>query len=324
LLRSRTIGTWLRPEEVLGVLRNSDTVSILEPLSPNQLSALKEASQQFPEVRLYIKNAFGGNLEELAGFEHLRSLAIDEIDAKSFEVLTGFTELRKLEIYPTRSVVPSIASIANCRKLKKLKIQGHGKGLETIASLKGLVELRLLNLKTKSLEPLTDHPTIERLEILYASTRILAPLATMDRLRRLLLSHIRGLEAMDLEPLSSNRLDMFSLSDEPHVEDLDSLGCANIGHLSLDNLRSLRTLRSLRFWPQLTTLGLRGAHPDDGSLVEVATNPSLRHLAIAMVLPREELRQIQIGFEGVSLSYRGEYLWGVDEPSDIIASRIDL
>ena len=313
------------PDKALKRVRDQPRIQIGGPLPPEYLDALKAASRQYPDKELHVYgNAFGGNLEVLAGFEHVHNLLIDVFEATAFDVLAGFGELRRLGIGATRSTKPSMAFLVNCPKIERVWLQGKNKGLDALGALQRLVELRLENLKAKSLSFLAGHPSLERLEILYASTTDLGPLGEMPRLRRLWVARIRGLTSDDLAPLSGSTLDMLALNDAPKIEDLAPLGRPNVRHLSLDNAPNLRTLAPLCGWPSLEVLGLRNAVPRDGSLVEVARMPTLRHLAIAAPVVANELRAIQAVFQGESIWYRGEYLWGSDRPMDIIAERDQL
>ncbi|MGD0881557.1 MAG: hypothetical protein ABSB09_08320 [Acidimicrobiales bacterium] len=314
-----------KPAEALGRVRYADRIQISHPLPSDYLEALKEASRQFPQKELHVYgSAFSGSLEGLIGFEHVENLTVDLYEATSFDVLSGFTSLRRLGIGTTRSATPSVAFLSNCLSLEDVWLQGKGKGLDAVSSLDHLKVLRLQNLRAHSLEFLAGHPSIERLELLYSSARDFSSLATMEQLRRLWICRIRGLTGTDLTPLSDSPFDMLALNDAGGIEDLSALGGIDIRHLSLTNLPQLQTLGSLRHWPHLELLGIHNAHPSDDSLAEVAANPALSHLAIADKLPHSQLRAIQASFNGESLWYRGDYLWGSDRPEDIIVTRDKL
>lgn len=314
-----------QPHEVLDLVRNSSRILITTPLLPETLEAVKQASRQFPDRVLCVADsAFEGSLEDLAGFEHLQGLEIRLFEATSFDVLGGFHELRTLVIEPTRSAKPSLAVLAHCPNIEELEVDGHAKGLDSLATLRHLRLLRLLRSRTKTLDFLTDHPSLERMELLYSSVRDLSPLKTTPLLTRLMLERVRGLTAKDLGTLAGKPFQLLGLESMPHVEDLEALGPAPIEHLSLDNVRNLRTLVSLRQWPELAMLGLRDANPRDGSLVEVMRNPALQHVAITATLSTDELAALRSTFTGESFWYRGGYVIGTDQPRNTIASRLDV
>jgi hypothetical protein len=314
-----------RPEEAIDFVRQAGRIQIGYPLPAEHLEALKVAARQSPEKGLTVSGeAFTGSLEGLIGFEHVRDLIILLPGATSFEVLSRFTELRRLIVGETRSTRPSFEFLAHCAQLEDADLEGANRGLGAITVLRRLKTLRLTKLKAMSLEFLAQHPSISRLELLHAGVSDLEPLSTMLCLRRLWIGRLRGLKAKDLGPLRFGHLEMLAVNDAAQVESLETLKDPEISHLSLDNLRRLVTLSDLRHWPCLEVLGVRNARPTDGSLVEAAQNPNLKHLAIAGALPHEEIRSIQRVFCGHSLWYQGEYLFGTDRPPDIIAGRTDL
>lgn len=319
-----TASTWTS-DDAFDLVRRASRIQIGQPLPASYLDAVKIASRNFPDRGLTVfGDSFSGDLEGLRGFEHIRDLIVLLQGATSFEVLSGFTRLRSLVIGRTRSTRPSMDFLANCAELEDVELEGSNRGLGAVTVLRRLKTLRLRNLRAKSLEFLDHQPSIERLEILYASTTDLAPLSTMKSLRRLWAGRVRGLQSEHLGPLAAVTLDMLALNDAPQLESLEALNQPHVRHLSLDNLSSLRTLQSLQDWPALEVVGVRNSRPSDGSLIDVVRNPSLKHLAIAGRLPQDELRTIQREFDGYSLWYQGEYLFGTDHPRDIIAERTDL
>jgi hypothetical protein len=223
----------------------------------------------------------------------------------------------------TKSKKPSIDFLKHCPRLGYAYIEGHAKGFESIASLNELNELRLRTSPLRTLETLHGHASIERLEILYASTRDLSPLASMPLLRRAWLSRIRGLDSDDLAGLAGKAFEMLALNDQPHVTDLSPLGSPETWQLSLDNLSSLESLEPLTTWPYLERLGLYKCPPADGRYGLLANCPRLRQLAIhAPKMAATELDALMANFRGDSLS--GDQLIGDPPPERLFVQRSDL
>ena len=157
------------PKTAFDFVRHLETIQISAPLSESDLAELQEASRHYPEKPLSVSghDDFEGDLEWLRGFEHVQNLFIHVYEATSFEVLSGFINLRRLDLGRTRSAKPSLAFLANCPELEEAKLQGANRGLEAVASLDRLRLLRLLNLKVRSLDflsPIGNTPINDRIK----------------------------------------------------------------------------------------------------------------------------------------------------------------
>jgi hypothetical protein len=314
----------LSPQQISQLLEQSTRIEVAEPLSVKAWDQLREATKLDPEKALHIygDNSLDPSLNRLAGFEHLRHLSIHVSTVTSFEELGTFSALQTLALGDTKAKDSSLGFIRGCKSLQEAWIEGHSKDISALTDVSSLRVLRLRALRVKDFEFMRNLP-VERVEILYSKVRDLRPLAFAPKLSRLWLGRIRGLTGSDLAPLRAKPLGLFALNDQPGVQDLSYLGAPDIVHLSLDNLSHIESLEHLRAWPVLTMLGLRKSVPSDGSLIEVAKNAMLRHIAIATTISDAELKAITAVFEGDSLSYRGGMIRG-ERPLGIIASRLDL
>jgi hypothetical protein len=117
-----------------------------------------------------------------------------------------------LTIGQTKSKKPSLDFVADMPHLQTMWVEGQSKGFEVIANLWELRTLRMRVCKQRTFGFLSNHPALERLEVLYSSVRDLQPLATVPLLSRMWLCRFRGLANDDLVPLATKSLGMLSLT----------------------------------------------------------------------------------------------------------------
>ena len=136
------------------------------PLPDEVLGAAADVLRRHPDVEL---RAYGREVDPglgwLSGFVHVEHLSIELWYATDFDVLAGFTRLRSLALGETKSKRPSLAFLRKLELLDDLWLEAHDKDFEAVVELPSLRRLALRVPRTKSLDPLRGHPTIEVFEV---------------------------------------------------------------------------------------------------------------------------------------------------------------
>ena len=279
------------------------------PLPDDVLAATAEVLRRHPDVQL---RAYGRDLDPglswLTGFEHVEHLSIELWDATSFDVLGGFTNLRSLGLGETKSRRPSLSFLRQLEHLDDLWLEAHDKDFDAIGDVASLRRLALRVPRTKTLDPLRGHPSIEVFEMDFGGIRDLSPLADLPGLRALQLYQLRKLHTNDLEPLGElASLEVLSLGALRNVENLRALArgpAATLRLLLLERLTGLTTLADLTACAMLEELGLYDTRPADGRLDVLLECPRLNRLVADGTYPDEHVQALSTGFTGETLVLR--------------------
>jgi len=134
------------PKDVIQIVRDRAEIDVWQPLPKETLDALRTATEEFPEKPMrFIDRAVDPDLQTLRGFEHLQVLSIQSSLPTTFDVLAGFTSLRRLGLADTRSKSVSLSFLENCVELRDLRIEGHSRDIESISRLSKLKLLWLIS-----------------------------------------------------------------------------------------------------------------------------------------------------------------------------------
>jgi hypothetical protein len=286
-----------------------------QPLPASVLSAAADVLAAHPDVGL---RAYGRivdpTLSWLAGLEHVQHVALDLWHATSFDALSGFTNLRSLSLGATESKHPSLAFLTGLPRLEFLSIEAHDKDFDAVGDVHTLRRFHLRVPRTKSLEALRGHPTLDEFKMTFGGIRDLDPLAKIPTLRGLALYQVRTLDTEDLDILGDfPRLEALSLGALRNVHNLAMLGrgpSATLRFLILEKLTGLTTLADLGQCASLEQLGLYDSRPQDSRLDVLLPCKNLRHLVVGDVYPPDQLEAVAARIAGETLVYRGKEIRG--------------
>jgi hypothetical protein len=282
-----------------------------EPLPDGVLAAASDALKRHPGVKL---RAYGRNVDPglgwLDGFEHIEHLSIELWHATSFDVLARFTALRSLALGQTKSKRPSLAFLRQLRTLEDLWVEAHDKDFDAVGDLPALRRLAFRVPRTKSLDPLRGHSSIEVFEMDFGGTRDLSPLADVPGLRAVQLYQVRSLDTDDLDPLGAcGGLEVVSLGALRNVESLRALAkrpAETLRLLTLERLTGLATLADLTSCARLEELGLYESRPADRRLDVLLECRRLNRLVANDSYPDDQVQTLRSAFNGETLVLRGE------------------
>jgi hypothetical protein len=281
------------------------------PLPGAVLAAASDALRRHPEVGLRV---YGREVDPelgwLSGFEHIEHLSIDLWYATSFDLLARFTSLRFLGLGETKSKRPSLAFLRELKQLHDLWLEAHDKDFDAVGELPSLRRLALRVPRTKSLDALRGHATIEVFEMDFGGIRDLSPLADLPALRALQLYQVRKLDTADLEPLGEcSSLEVVSLGALRNVESLRVFArgpAETLRLLLLERLTGLATLADLKACTRLEELGLYESRPADRRLDVLLECPRLNRLVANDAYPEGQLEALRARFTGDTLVLRGD------------------
>jgi hypothetical protein len=312
--RIARVGHDTEPASLDAALPEVIWVDIMEPLPEDLLSALARGLHRHPDVGLRVQGQHvDPTLTMLRGFGHLRRLDVAVWQATDYEALRSFPQLVDLTLRETPVTRPSLAVLRYLPHLQHLRIEGHDRDFEAVATLRSLRCLALIRSRVKSLDVLVDHPTLEGVFLSFGTLRDLDPLGRLPRLRDLYLHRLRMLQTEQLRSLSqASHLDAVKLDTGPHVTDLRVFGKRPaIRFLWLEGFSRLATLEPLSNWPRLQYLTLNRSRPLDSRLTPLLQCRTLQEVTIGPEqYPPDEVAAFQGAYHGDTFWYRGSYVKG--------------
>ncbi len=196
------------------------------------------------------------DLEFLRFFSQLRRFEVDVFELKDFSGLRFLPDdLEELAIGATRART-DISLLKRFRNLSYLYLEGHGKGIDTIAGLDRLEWLSLRSITLPDLSLLTRLPNLRDLEIRLGGTKDLRHLPEISKLRYLHLWLVRGLT------------DVSAIGEVPALQ--------NLLLQALKNVNALPSFKKCAMLRRVVLYQMKGLN-DLGSL---ATAPALQELAV--------------------------------------------
>jgi len=313
----------LRERDIPSIVADATTIQFQTPLPVRTMQALASAMNERPEVGLYLY-AYGGwgrldgPLSFLAGFEHLCSLSLALEELTGFEGLERFTELREVDLRLRSGKRVSLAPLASLTRLTRLSLELTATDIDALAHLPNLRHLWMSAAKG-AIEPLADHPGLERLQLHHGTERDLSPLITCARLRDLSIWCITRLDADDLRAVGEiPNLDALMLGALRNVESLEPLasGGTLLRFLELERLPSLKTLAPLARLRGLRACTIFDSVPADRSLAPLREALQLEEVAIGgdKRFPKDEVDALAAAFATRRLSGHGVSIGPDDVP----------
>ena len=221
------------------------------------------------------------NEDQMATLAHLRRLSfqVQGLDRPEFLSALNLTDVEVLTLPATRKANLDLEPVSRARRLRKLTVEGHRRGIESLSEAPRLEELilwaqpksrslaflgnvpalRILKIIRGGRETLDDvrHGTLEFLNITWVNgLRDLGPIRRFPKLQGLIVSDQIRVQSIDLTgaPIKFLALDdcknlakVLGLGDSAQLEHFTAIRSA----LLLDELRDRRwpaSLRVLRLW----------------------------------------------------------------------------
>jgi len=191
-------------------------------------------------------------IEVLSERPNLSELTLGILDLQSFEFLSEIVPtLRLLSLEDTFSKRPSLAPISRFTDLQELRVEGHNKGIESIAALTRLQTLTLRSTSTQTVDFLRSLNVLRELSFELGGTKSFDALEHLSGLASLTIEMVRGLA--DLSFVSRlHSLEGLSLYALRNVTELPSFAeLEKLTAIGLENMRGLTDMTSLRNAPAL-------------------------------------------------------------------------
>jgi RND family efflux transporter MFP subunit len=199
--------------------------------------------------RIYFKGLSAPAFTGLGEIKQLESLWIEQTDVAddALQVLGNLTRLKLLQLGDKYLADSDLAHLAPLHDLTALRLDGHSKGLHGsgFAALTHLDHLTSLAVPDSGIEDemmasIGKLGTLEDLDLsrTWITSKGLASLASLSRLKKLQLNGCRRLDASSLEPLAKL----------PHLE-LLALANWRIDETIVESLKKLTSLRQLYIQP---------------------------------------------------------------------------
>jgi hypothetical protein len=196
------------------------------------------------------------NPEAIGKLPSLRSLRFGPVRAGRSDILQmlGIDRLTEFTLAGTAAPKIDLAPLVEARSLRTLRLLGHGKNIEAIATLTELKELAIQPSAHASIQFIGGMTSLEVLKFVLGSTTTIAPLPALPALRDLSCREVRYLEDLgDLERFANLR--RLQVSDQPRLAQL-RFGPKNtaLEHIYLYAVPGLAVLDGLRGLPGLKSL----------------------------------------------------------------------
>ena len=266
------------------VTRERLDLSIAPALDADTARRAIDYAQGFGEVHCVLGNRRGGpyDLRWLAAVPRLRTFLLMDEKFDAFDQLAALPPtLEALTVDGTRAKGWSLRALERWPALRELKLEGHSRDIEAVASLRVLERLELKSLTLPGLDFLAAAPRLWWLRVVLGGTHRLEALAKLARLEYLDLTRIRGV--VDVEPVSALRnLQNLVLRELAQVRALPDLrGNARLRRLYVWQLKNLTDVHALRAAPALEEYihtHARTLQPEDFAFL--AGHPTLRRLLV--------------------------------------------
>jgi hypothetical protein len=170
----------------LAELRDDARVYLdIDPPFPEAIVAATAAALEGrPEIWLSVEGRVwdspGLSFDRLEQFPHVRHLGADVYDALDLSPIRHLHDLRTLSLGETKRRSLSLAFLRETPLIERLSIDGTGgRDFDAVGELRHLRMFDLRAPRTKTLDPLQEHPTLEGMTITLGGIRDLTPLATI-------------------------------------------------------------------------------------------------------------------------------------------------
>jgi hypothetical protein len=226
----------------------------------SELDQLGAFIESHPGITIRAYGGYDGSITDLEFLRHFRGarhVAIDALfDLESLEGLRHLSDdLESLVLGQTKRRF-SMGALGRFRRLRRLYIEGHSKGIEVVSELAELQDLTFRSLTLPNLDILVPLRKLRSLDIKLGGTTDLTPLSDMKQIEYLELWLIRAFS--DLSEVSGlTQLRYLFLQALKQVTSLPDLAsCARLERIHLETMKGLTDLRPLQAAPALRDLEL--------------------------------------------------------------------
>lgn len=235
--------------------------------------------EQLPSLRIlhvdYLTDVL--NISLLTQLHSLQELGIGISELKNFDFLYEVTSsLKKLYLSKTHSKSLRLDFLKRFNQLDYLYIEGHQKGIESIAQLKHLKEIVLRSVSLNQLDFLYGLDQLWSLDLKLGGLKDPSSIAQLKNLKYLELWQVRGIS--DLSFISEiESLQNLFLQSLPQVSCLpDFSNNKLLRRIYLENLKGLKDVSSLKTASQLETfIYVMAMNQDPDNFMSVFENPSV-------------------------------------------------
>lgn len=285
------------------------------PALLREIDGLCEAHGELVEVRFYGHDAAGGvdlrtldaipnfvdltvnclrratHVEALADLEHLRSVfvGIYELDAPDLLDLFDPAKIERLWLEDNSRRNVDLSRLAEFGRLREMLIEGHIRGIASVAEMGALEELWLRSIpKKQSLGFLAALPSMRFLQLILGGRESIEEVSS-ETLRTLQITRVRGFASFpDLSAFPA--LERLEIEDQARLESvrIRPEGHDHLGRLWFSNCKNLASLDGLQHLRRLGELGLGRTALD---LDAVLTSPLPRTLRSLSWYEPSERRQ---------------------------------
>ncbi|RKN22120.1 hypothetical protein D7147_05215 [Micromonospora musae] len=266
----------------------ADVVQFSQPLTEAEYRSLAALLAEHPTVPL---RAYGSDdelatLRFLRWFPHVRRFSVAELrhltDLAPLDQLSA--DVDYLDIGETRKPV-HLGPVAEFRRLRRLRIVGHRRGLsELLSANPGLRELSLWRLPVDRVLPVIALPCLQALALTLGSLTNSEWLTQIPTLRYLALRGVR--EVSDLTPVTRLPALQWLWLETLTVERLPHFGSdtklARVDCIGMRHLRHPEALQGLAAAPQLRELLVAAPHLPVDAVVSLVDHPTLERATIVL------------------------------------------
>jgi len=239
--------------------------------------------QQLPDVQNLAIDCIDDailNVERIGELRHLRRFGFGTkaLDRPDFLSLLDLSNVEVLGLGENAKHNLDLAPLAQARRLRKLEVQGHSKGIASLSGLPLLEQLTLRSLrKNQSLSFLAEIEGLRVLNLILGGHETLLDL-THEGLEFLHMTQVNGLG--DLGPIRRfKRLKGLGVQEQSRVGAIDLTG-ASLNFFSLYNCKSLKEVKGLMDQQELIQLFVIGTQLPFDELRDRAWPKSLRVLRL--------------------------------------------
>lgn len=214
------------------------------------------------------------NVDAIGSIPHLETLSLGIFELDTLDVLNRVPDsLIDITLGWTRSKKPNIEPLCRFRRLRRLYLEGHTKGIEAISTLVDLEDLTLRSISTQGVEYLQPLEKLWSLDIKLGGIGSLAAIEGKSCIKYLELWQIRGYSDLDIVRNLPGLQNLF-VQSMPKVAAIPLLDDAvTLRRIVLQNMGGLKKLDSLRHAPSLEEfLLIEGNKQQPEDLIPVLEN----------------------------------------------------
>ena len=295
-----------------GITENVDSVFRIQFSSIPDLTLLKEVTEII-KINPQISLRFYGNFsEDLIKWEELKSvqrLFIDLWETKNLEGLRNLTQLKRLGISKNVKTTVNLNVIENLNELEMF-FTSISKGIESASKLKNLQFISLNEIKSDSLDFLSENTNLSTVWISFGSIKDISSINEIQNLKTLSVHQLRGFNHLIANSILSKclqleKLELMNLKDICQLNFLEQ--AKNLTTLNLEGLKNIESYHVIRNNIKLKTISGYDCRPQDKSLFGLE---NIESVTLGDSYSKSEIDAFTKRFNGENLWIRGKQIIG--------------